>query len=159
MKFNFDFLGVQNYYPVTVKKNWYPIIHAKVIPAAKLGSKTNCMGGEINGKDFYNILKQFSEYKTPLVVTENGVCFNDKLKSGHVHDENRIAFFKEYLQNLLRAKQDGVDIRGYFVWSLTDNFEWNKGYRPRFGLIYIDYQNNLKRVIKDSGHWFMHFLK
>ncbi|VAW30056.1 Beta-glucosidase A (Gentiobiase) (Cellobiase) (Beta-D-glucoside glucohydrolase), partial [hydrothermal vent metagenome] len=99
------------------------------------------------------------EYKTPLVVTENGVCFNDKLKSGHVHDENRIAFFKEYLQNLLRAKQDGVDIRGYFVWSLTDNFEWDKGYRPRFGLIYIDYQNNLKRVMKDSGYWFMHFLK
>jgi beta-glucosidase len=159
MKFNFDFLGVQNYHPVTVKKNWFPLIHAKEIPASKLGVKTNCMGGEINGKDFYNILKQFGKYKTPLVVTENGVCFNDKLESGHVHDEKRIAFFKEYLQNLLKAKQNGVDIRGYFVWSLTDNFEWDKGYRPRFGLIYIDYKNNLKRVMKDSGYWFMHFLK
>ncbi len=159
MKFNFDFLGVQNYHPVTVKKNWFPFIRAKEIPASKRGVETNCMGGEINGKDFYNILKQFGGYKIPLVVTENGTCLNDKLQNGHVHDENRIAFFKEYLRNLLKAKQDGVDIRGYFVWSLTDNFEWDKGYRPRFGLIYIEYNNNLKRVMKDSGYWFMHFLK
>lgn len=158
MKFQFDFLGVQNYYPVTVKKNWFPVIHAKEIPASKRGAKTNCMGGEINGYDFYRILKQFEQYNIPLVVTENGVCFNDKLQNGHVHDEKRIAFFKEYLQNLLRAKREGVDIRGYFVWSLTDNFEWDKGYRPRFGLIYIDYQNKLKRYIKDSGYWFMKFL-
>jgi beta-glucosidase len=58
-----------------------------------------------------------------MVVTENGVCFNDKLVNGHVHDENRISFFKEYLHNLLKAKKDGVDVRGNFVWSLTDNFE------------------------------------
>lgn len=159
MKFDFDFLGVQNYYPVTVKKNWYPIIHAKEIPASKRGVKTNCMNGEINGGDFYKILKQFSTYGKPLVVTENGVCFNDKLQNGRVHDENRIAFFKDYLQNLLKAKQEGVDVRGYFVWSLTDNFEWDKGYRPRFGLIYIDYEHGLKRVIKDSGLWFEKFLK
>ncbi len=92
------------------------------------------------------------------MAEEYSACFDDKLQNGRVHDENRIAFFKEYLQNLLKAKQEGVDVRGYFVWSLTDNFEWNKGYRPRFGLVYIDYQHGLKRVVKDSGLWFEKFL-
>ncbi|MFM7903204.1 MAG: family 1 glycosylhydrolase, partial [Bacteroidota bacterium] len=56
-------------------------------------------------------------------------------------------------------KSEGHDVQGYFVWSLTDNFEWAEGYRPRFGLVHIDYENNLKRTIKTSGRWYSNFIR
>ena len=79
------------------------------------------------------------------------------LKNGRVHDKQRIQFFESYLSNVLKAKNEGVPVNGYFVWSLTDNFEWSEGYNPRFGLVHIDFQTQ-KRKIKDSGYWFKDFL-
>jgi beta-glucosidase len=73
--------------------------------------------------------------------------------NGQVHDPLRIDFFRSYLSQVLKAKNEGVPITGYLVWSLTDNFEWTEGYKPRFGLVYVDY-NTQKRYIKDSGKWF-----
>ena len=75
------------------------------------------------------------------------------LRNGQVHDSLRIEFFRLYLNQVLKAKNEGVPITGYLVWSLTDNFEWTEGYKPRFGLVYVDY-NTQKRYIKDSGKWF-----
>ena len=72
---------------------------------------------------------------------------------GKVHDGARIDFYHRYLRELKRAATDGVDIAGYFAWSLMDNFEWAKGYSERFGLIFVDY-NTQKRTIKDSGYWY-----
>jgi len=72
---------------------------------------------------------------------------------GKVHDPQRIDFLHRYLKEFKRANEDGVLIKGYFVWSLMDNFEWSEGYNERFGLIHIDYETE-KRTIKDSGYWY-----
>ena len=70
-----------------------------------------------------------------------------------MHDQNRIDYLHRYLLKLGEAIDDGADIRGYFVWSLMDNFEWDNGYEPRFGIVYVDYETQ-KRIIKDSGYWY-----
>lgn len=96
----------------------------------------------------------YERYKTPIYITENGLSCHDVISSdGKVHDPNRIDFTESYLKQLKRAIEDGVDVRGYFHWSLIDNFEWHSGYAERFGLIFVDYRNQ-KRIIKDSGYWY-----
>ena len=90
----------------------------------------------------------------PLYVTENGAAFHDYVSpDGAVHDPERI----DYLEGHFRAAADaiaaGVDLRGYFVWSLLDNFEWAFGFSRRFGLVWIDYGTQ-QRIVKDSGHWY-----
>ena len=67
-------------------------------------------------------------------------------------------YFQDHLAAMLKAKNEGVNIDGYFVWSLTDNFEWDKGFRPRFGLVHVDFET-LNRTMKNSGYWFKEFLK
>ena len=118
------------------------------------------MGFEIYPKGIYQVLKQFDAYPgvDHLIITENGVCVEDYVEDGHVHDQARIDFFRSYLAQVLKAKSEGVPVEGYFVWSLTDNFEWSEGYRPRFGLIHVDYATQ-KRTIKDSGYWFRELLQ
>ncbi|KAF3581041.1 hypothetical protein DY000_02033339 [Brassica cretica] len=74
-------------------------------------------------------------------------------------DKRRVAYFKSYLANVAEAIKDGVDIKGYFAWSLLDNFEWAQGFTKRFGLVYVDYKNGLSRHPKSSAYWFMKFLK
>jgi len=93
-------------------------------------------------------------YGLPLVVTENGMSGHDWVSlDGRVHDPARIDFLNRYLLALQRAVRDGVDVRGYFQWSLMDNFEWAQGYKHRFGLVHVDYQTQ-KRTLKDSAHWY-----
>jgi len=93
-------------------------------------------------------------YKLPIYITENGFsCLDWVATDGRVHDPQRIDFTRRYLIELRRAIADGVDVRGYFHWSLMDNFEWADGYRQRFGLVHVDYPTQ-KRTIKDSGYWY-----
>ena len=93
-------------------------------------------------------------YKLPIYITENGMsCLDWVGLDGGVHDPQRIDFTRRYLRELRRAMDDGVDVQGYFHWSLMDNFEWADGYRQRFGLVHVDYQTQ-KRTIKDSGYWY-----
>lgn len=93
-------------------------------------------------------------YQLPIFITENGMSCHDTISlDGKVHDPNRIDFLNRYLLQLGKAKDEGVDIRGYFEWSLMDNFEWNCGYTERFGLVYVDYETQ-KRIVKDSGYWY-----
>lgn len=93
-------------------------------------------------------------YGLPGYITENGLSCNDRIYlDGKVHDLERIDFLARYLASLRRAMEHGADIRGYFQWSLTDNFEWSNGYGERFGLIYIDYPTG-QRIPKDSFHWY-----
>ena len=79
------------------------------------------------------------------------------MDNGKVNDPERINFYTQYLQQVLRAKNEGVKVEGYFSWSFTDNFEWAEGYRPRFGLVYIDFESQ-ERILKESAHWFKSFL-
>lgn len=92
-------------------------------------------------------------YGLPLYISENGLSCNDKIyRDGQVHDADRIDFLARYLTQL-RAAAPKADVRGYFHWSLTDNFEWNRGFSQRFGLIYIDYPTQ-RRILKDSARWY-----
>ena len=160
MIFDFDFIGIQYYFRTIAKKSMMPGMRAKEIMASERGVPVNEMGGEVYPEGLYQILKKFSQYKgiRNLIVTENGTCVPDKLENGQVHDKDRIAYFKDHLAAVLKAKKEGVNVNGYFVWSPTDNFEWDKGYNPRFGLVYVDFKT-LERYIKDSGLWFREFLK
>lgn len=160
MAFDFDFIGVQYYFRTIAKKSIMPGMRAKEIPALQRGVPANEMEGEIYPEGLYQILKKYSRYKgvKNLIVTENGTCVPDILDNGRVHDSKRIEYFKDHLDAVLKAKGEGVNVNGYFVWSPTDNFEWDKGYRTRFGLIYVDF-HTLDRYIKDSGLWFREFLK
>lgn len=93
-------------------------------------------------------------YKLPIVVTENGMSNCDLVGTdGRVQDQVRIEFMISYLLQLRRALAEGVDVRGYFVWSLMDNFEWQDGYKHRFGLVHVDYVTQQRRL-KDSAHWY-----
>jgi beta-glucosidase len=90
----------------------------------------------------------------PLVITENGCAVADVVaEDGRVHDQDRIAYVEAHLAAVHRAIEDGVDVRGYYVWSLLDNFEWAWGYSKRFGIIHVDYDTQ-QRTPKDSAHWF-----
>jgi len=93
-------------------------------------------------------------YGLPIYITENGLSNIDWVSlDGKVHDPQRIDFTQRYLRALRRASEDGVDVRGYFHWSLMDNFEWAAGYKERFGLIHVDFETQ-KRTLKDSAHWY-----
>ncbi len=100
----------------------------------------------------------YERYKLPFFITENGMSAHDVVSlDGKVHDPNRIDFLNRYLNELEKATEDGVDIRGYFQWSLMDNFEWAKGYSDRFGLIYVDYETQ-ERIPKDSYYWYKNWI-
>ena len=101
----------------------------------------------------------YERYQTPIYITENGLSCHDVISvDGKVHDPNRIDFLTRYLQALKKASEDGVDVRGYFQWSLMDNFEWHSGYADRFGLVFVDYQTQ-ERIIKDSGYWYQKLIQ
>ena len=101
----------------------------------------------------------YERYKLPFYITENGMSAHDVVSlDGKVHDPNRIDFLNRYLLELEKATDDGVDVRGYFQWSLIDNFEWAKGYNDRFGLIYVDYETQ-KRTPKDSYYWYKNWIE
>ena len=93
-------------------------------------------------------------YHRPLYITENGVSCRDVISlDGKVHDPERIDFLHRYLRQIRRAIEDGVDIRGYFLWTFLDNFEWNHGYSERFGTVFVDFQTQ-QRIPKDSAYWY-----
>jgi beta-glucosidase len=160
MQFNFDFIGLQNYFSITVKHNpIIPYVQASEVKAATRKAPHTALGWEINAESFHRMLKRFWLYGLvkEIIVTENGACFKDKLADGRISDEHRIQYFQQYLTALKKAKQEGVNVKGYFAWTLMDNFEWNEGYNARFGLIHVDFKTQL-RTIKDSGYWWRDFL-
>ncbi len=93
-------------------------------------------------------------YKLPVYVSENGISCSDVISlDGKVHDSNRIDFINRYLLEVEKAIDSGAEVKGYFYWSFMDNFEWECGYKERFGLVFVDYRNQ-ERIIKDSGYWY-----
>lgn len=161
MHFDFDFIGLQNYTREIVKYSFFtPYINASLVKAASRNVPTTAMGWEVYPPAIYYILKKFDAYpqiKT-ILITENGAAFPDVLAGDKVDDPKRTEYLQAHLQQVLKAKQEGCKVDGYFVWTLTDNFEWAEGYHPRFGLIYIDFDTQ-RRIIKSSGQWYADFLK
>jgi beta-glucosidase len=143
-----DFLGINYYFRHLHNANG----RVENIP----GSEHTDMGWEIHAQSLRNLLNRINnDYRLPpIYITENGCALQDHLtESGHVHDHKRIKFIHDHLVELRRAMRDGVHVRGYFVWSSMDNFEWAFGTSKRFGLVYVDFQTQ-KRYVKDSGYWF-----
>lgn len=166
LKFDFDFIGIQNYTRELVKYSLFPpIMWAWQIPANKRKKyvkdiEITDMNWEVYPEGMYNVLKKFSAYKgiNKIYVTENGTAFPDTVEGNSVHDAKRLKYYQDYIAQVLRAKNDGVNVQGYFCWTLMDNFEWAEGTRPRFGLVHTDFATQ-KRTIKDSGLWFQEFLR
>ncbi|MEI7828935.1 MAG: GH1 family beta-glucosidase [Prolixibacteraceae bacterium] len=158
LKFEFDFIGIQNYFRVIAKPFPIPYLWASRVKPEPDAEMTE-MGWEVNPDGMYKIIKQFAKYPIKeMIITENGAAFPDQLVNGRIHDQQRINFYKRYLHNILKAKREGVNITGYFAWTFIDNFEWVEGFHPRFGLVHNDF-NTQERIVKDSGYWFRDFLK
>lgn len=158
---DFDYIGVQYYCRLIGKFSPLPpVAFANEVPAMERNVPTNNMGFEIYPEGLYKVLTKYGTYPgiKDIIVTENGVCLDDVVEdNGIVNDTKRIKFFEDYLYQLLRAKKDGVPVKGYFCWTLTDNFEWWEGFKARFGLVHVNHKTQ-KRTIKNSGFWFKDFL-
>ncbi|MEO6330167.1 MAG: GH1 family beta-glucosidase [Ginsengibacter sp.] len=161
LSFDMDFIGIQSYTREIVTYDYFmPLLKAKIIKADKRSVDRTLMNWEIYPKSLYLILKKYNEYKNikEIIITENGAAFTDVVINDKVYDEKRVNYLQEHIAQVLRAKQEGVRINGYFIWTLMDNFEWAEGYHPRFGLVHIDFYTN-KRIIKSSGYWYQQFLQ
>jgi len=157
-----DFLGI-NYYrreivrskTLSEELNSPPTVHPP--PHDQLTT----MGWEIHPGGMYDILERVHVDYAPqcLYVTENGASFDDLPDpAGVVRDDDRIAFLREHLRAVRRAIAAGIPLRGYFLWSLMDNFEWERGYGPRFGIVRVDYATQ-RRTLKQSAHWYREVIR
>lgn len=147
-----DFICFNIYFgvPVTADKNGAPVIAelATGYPQTLVGWKITPDAIKWAAKFLYE------RYSMPIYVSENGMACHDAVSlDGKVHDPNRIDYLNRYLLKLGEAIDEGADIRGYFVWSFMDNFEWAEGYDPRFGIVYVNYETQ-ERIVKDSGLWY-----
>ena len=165
LAFDFDFIGLQNYTREVVAHSWLtPYLGAKIVTARKRKVALTAMDWEVYPPSIYEAIKKFNSYSQirKIYITENGAAFPDELLeneegSAQVDDERRRSYLQSHLAQVLKARQEGMKVQGYFVWTLTDNFEWAEGFRPRFGLVYVDFPTQ-QRTIKSSGHWFARFL-
>ena len=160
-----DFLGVNYYFRAVVRANagapaQDPHARAWVgstdVEPVHTGLPTTAMGWEIDPSGLYDVLTWVHrDYgPVPIYVTENGAAFDDAVaEDGTIPDHDRIAFLDSHFRAVLEAIDDGADVRGYFVWTLLDNFEWAYGYGKRFGLIHVDYATQT-RTPKASARWF-----
>jgi len=147
-----DFLGI-NYYTRC-------IVSGDEHPATKPRWPVTDMGWEVFPGGLSELLLRLNaEYSLPPVyITENGAAFKDEVIDDHIADIDRTAYLRSHIASLADAFEAGVNVRGYFVWSLLDNFEWADGYSKRFGIVHVDYATQ-RRIIKDSAFWYRDFLR
>lgn len=147
-----DFLGV-NYYTRAVAsagERW---------DAKSQGLEVNAMGWEVYPEGLTELLVRLhKEYPVPMYITENGGAFDDVLEGGRIDDKQRTAYIARHIAAVAEAMRQGVNMAGYMVWSLMDNFEWSSGYKRRFGIVHVDYATQV-RTPKDSALWYRSFLQ
>ena len=159
-----DFLGINNYSctRVRAKRPEDTMFSRKLIMREKIeGKQYSEMDWEVCPEGFYDLLVRVDkDYGHPLIyITENGMaCKDTKFEDGIVQDDDRINYLKLYLEAAHQAINDGVNLRGYFVWSLIDNFEWTSGYSKKFGLIQVNYDTQ-ERIWKKSALWYRDMIK
>lgn len=158
-----DFIGVQHYAPFKVVPSDDPADPFATKPAELSPDvPVTDMNWPVDPPEFYKTLKMLDEKYpgVPLIVTENGCAYDDGPGAdGAIHDTRRIDYLDAYIGQALRALNDGVELKGYFLWSLLDNFEWAAGYGKRFGLVHVDYADGQKRTPKDSYFWYRDVVK
>lgn len=147
-----DFIGINYYTRQLVSANANFNFAENKLPVTD-------MGWEICPEGLTELLVRLHrDYPLPtLLITENGAAFADQLHQGEVDDAERIAYLKQHISAAGDAIEQGVNISGYFVWSLLDNFEWASGYAKRFGIVYVDYATQ-QRYLKNSAKWYSEFL-
>jgi beta-glucosidase len=152
-----DFLGINHYSRMIVKPIPFPIFNFIPVLPKHADAKFTSMGWEVYPEGFYDLLKWVKkEYDIPpIYITENGESLYDQFVDGKIVDSERIDYLKNYLLSMKRAMSEGVDVKGYFVWSFLDNFEWQEGYEKQFGIVYVDRSSpDLKRIPKESAKWY-----
>ncbi|MDQ1751474.1 MAG: beta-glucosidase [Pseudonocardiales bacterium] len=147
-----DFLGVNYYFRERVAADdTVATLGYRSVPVE--GAATTAMGWEVHPQGLHDVLLRVAkEYESPvLYVTENGAAFDDVPDAdGYVHDVERAAYLRQHIAAMAAAVAEGAPVRGFYAWSLLDNFEWAYGYWPRFGLTYVDYPSQ-RRTVKHSG--------
>ena len=149
-----DFLGLNHYFSDsnTMCPGEWPL----GVKRDMIGENRTDMGWGINPDGLYDLLMRLKkDYgDIPIYITENGCATRDIVNvRGEVEDCNRLDYLTRYISAVHRAMKDGVNLKGYYQWSLLDNFEWAYGFSKRFGMVYVDYKTR-KRIIKKSGHWY-----
>lgn len=144
-----DFMGINYYTRFVVDENGRDVVEPNHM-RTQMGWQVYPFGVARLMEDMHRRFKM-----PPLYITENGAALDDVLENGQVNDVRRTKFIADHLEALATAiNVGGVDIRGYFCWSLMDNLEWPLGFSKTFGLVHVDRQNDLKRTVKDSGRWY-----
>ena len=154
-----DWFGLNHYSPIYARAdNDDPLGFAWADSPA--GVRRSPIGWQLDPQAFRDtLLHVHRQYRLPIYVTENGAGANEMLDAnGEVNDPERISYLRSYIEALRDAVRLGADVRGYFVWSLLDNFEWGAGYATRFGLVYVDYPTQ-RRIPKASAHWYARMIR
>ena len=154
-----DFTGLNYYTPeyvydaptVNGKSNHWPRTRSE----RRTHLPKNDLGWDILPEGFTHCIAELQKrYKLPpIYITENGACDNTEIRDGKVQDKLRLGYLETHIEQIANMIDAGVDIRGYFLWSLMDNFEWAEGYEARFGIVHVDYATQ-KRTVKESGRWY-----
>ncbi len=145
-----DYLGINYYFRSNIKSDG---AHGYTDEVLLEGVERTQMGWEVYPNGLRDLLKDFgARYPDmpPIYITENGMASDDKVTNGKVHDEQRVRYFNSHLAAIDEAMRSGISVKGYFAWSLLDNFEWSYGYEKRFGLIHVNYGTQ-QRTPKDSA--------
>jgi beta-glucosidase len=144
-----DFLGLNYYFNQYISFNSRKILPS-VVDISTTKKAVSDMGWEIYPQGMFDILMDFSDYHLPIYITENGIASRN--------DDRRVRFLISYLQEIYHAISAGAPVKGYFYWSLIDNFEWADGFEPRFGLIEVDYKTQ-KRTVRPSAFVYQEIIK
>ena len=149
-----DYLGINLYQGSVIRKDASAKLGFSEV-VRKPGFDKTALKWLVHPEIMYYVPKfLYERYQLPILIAENGLSMADWVSlDGKVHDPGRIDFMHRYLKELLKASSEGIDIRGFFYWSLMDNFEWAEGYNERFGLIHVDYVTQ-QRTLKDSAYWY-----
>jgi len=155
-----DFLGVNYYFPEVVANDPdHAPFNTRVLPTTQ--GEITAMGWPVVPEGLGELLTRIENdyHPGPMYVTENGSAFDDIVdENGEIDDVERRHYLERHLASLKDAIESGVPVKGYFAWSLLDNFEWAEGYLKRFGLVHIDYATQQRRL-KNSGKWYRAFLR
>ena len=137
-----DFIGVNYYTAYQVRHSYNPLKFFLDAKPAEIGKRRTDMGWSVYPEGIYRAVEKVYRYKRDIYITENGIATRD--------DEWRISFLVKHLEEMHRAIKDGYNIKGYFYWSFMDNFEWDKGFERRFGLVEINYKNFQRKLRKSA---------
>ncbi|HEY8321639.1 MAG TPA: GH1 family beta-glucosidase [Candidatus Baltobacteraceae bacterium] len=150
-----DFLGANYYTRFLLRDASHPVNPFGEYVEVP-GAERTAMGWEVYPDGLLDTLRAVNAVRSDIkiYVTENGAAYPDVVSDdGKVHDPDRTAYLEAHLAQVARAIGEGIPVAGYFVWSLLDNFEWTEGYRPRFGIVYVDFETQ-RRIVKDSAEWY-----